>query len=81
MKLAILKPFGIVTGSHVHNLGGTGVRMLTVGEIVDAVEPRTLTSNVWITTQDGCRGKIECGSIHNLFRDGLAKLTHETSKP
>jgi hypothetical protein len=67
MKLRVKQAFHIITGSHVHNLGGTGFRELKPGEIVDAVEPTTWTSNVWITTADGTRGKIECGSVNNLI--------------
>ena len=74
MKIIVLKPFSIVTGSHVHNLGGTGFRDLKTGEVVDAKEPTTWTSNVWITTADGERGKIECGTVENLFRDGRAAI-------
>jgi hypothetical protein len=69
MKVTVIKPFHIITGSHTQNLGGTGYRELKAGEIVDAKEPTTWTSNVWITTEDGTRGKIECGSVENLFKD------------
>ena len=69
MKVTVTKPFLIITGSHTQNLGGTGYRELQVGEVVDAVEPTTWTSNVWITTEDGTRGKIECGSVENLIKD------------
>ena len=75
MKIIVLKPFSIVTGSHVRNLGGTGFRELKPSEVVDAVEPPTWTSNVWITTLDGERGKIECGTVENLIRDGFAAKT------
>ena len=72
MKLKITKPFHIVTGSHIHNLSGTGYKLLAVGEIVDVrdtMDPES--SNVWITTSDGERGKLECGTWRNLL-DGRA---------
>jgi hypothetical protein len=47
--------------------------VLNIGDIVDAQEPTTWTSNVWITTANGERGKIECGSVENLFKDGRAE--------
>ena len=72
MKIRVTKPFDIIIGSHTQNLGGTGIRELKVGEIVDAKEPTTWTSNVWITTEDGVRGTIECGSVDNLTRHGRA---------
>jgi hypothetical protein len=72
MKIRVTRPFDIITGSHTQNLGGTGCRELKVGEIVDAKEPTTWTSNVWITTEDGVRGKIECGSVQSLLGDGRA---------
>jgi hypothetical protein len=73
MKIKVKKPFGIIVGSHTQNLGGTGIRVLNIGDIVDAQEPTTWTSNVWITTANGERGKIECGSVENLFKDGRAE--------
>jgi hypothetical protein len=74
MKIKIVKPFHIITGSHTQNLGGTGYRELRTGEIVEAKEPTTWTSNVWITTEDNTRGKIECGSVNNLVARGLATI-------
>lgn len=73
MRLCVQKPFHIVTGSHVHNLGGTGLRKLLVGEIIEAQDTISMSSNVWITTADGERGKIECGSYKNLIEDGIAR--------
>jgi len=73
-KLVIKKPFSIITGSHVHNLSGTGRRHLKIGEEVTAVDTCSLSSNVWLTTQDGVCGKIECGTYLNLIKDGRAEF-------
>ena len=67
--LVVRSPFNIVVGSHVHNLGGTGVRTLQVGEVFEAKDTISMSSNVWITTSDGVRGKIECGNWRNLVPD------------
>ena len=73
MRATVLKPFHIVTGSHTRNLSGTGIRTLNTGESILLSEPAGWTSNVWITCEDGCRGKIECGHIRNLINDGRIK--------
>ena len=72
IKLVIKKPFSIITGSHVHNLNGTGSRKLEIGEEVIAED--TESCNVWLTTKDGIRGKIECGSYENLIKNGRAEV-------
>lgn len=69
-KLIIQRSFYIITGSHVHNHNGTGIKNLEVGEEVIAED--SFSSNVWLTTKDGTRGKIECGSYLNLIKNGRA---------
>jgi len=71
MKLIVKRPFFIIIGSHVHNLMGTGVRNLEIGEEIEVEDSFSL--NVWITTKDGIRGKIECGTWHNLIKNGRAE--------
>lgn len=55
--LIVLKPFKIM------NPSGCGWRMLQTGDVIDARGSR----NVWITAQDGVRGKVECGSVEELL--------------
>jgi hypothetical protein len=72
MKMIVKSPFAIITGSHIHNLGGTGIRKLVVDEIIDVEESCGMSCSVWITTKDNIRGKIECGEIKNLINSGRA---------
>lgn len=70
MKLIVTNRFSIIVGSHVHNLSGTGVVWLEVGDHIDAQDVASPECyNVWITTTNGTRGKIECGSWKNLIGD------------
>ena len=72
MKLIILKPLRITVGSHTQNLNGTGTITIPAWAIVAAEDSRGDSCNVWIT-YEGTRGKIECGEIRNLLKDGRAK--------
>ena len=70
MKTYIVrKPFTLGYGSDTRNPNPTRSRTLQVGEVVTRVAEYP-NGNVWITDPDGERGKIECGSIANLLRDG-----------
>lgn len=80
MKLTVIAPFNIITGSHAHNLGGTGYRTVAVGEVIDAQDVlNPESSNVWITTADGERGKIECGSWKNRLGENWVITQDATS--
>jgi hypothetical protein len=73
MKARILKAISIQVGSDIHNPTGGHVVSIPTGEIVSLEESRGMSCNVWITWQRQ-RGKIECGEIRNLTRDGRIEL-------
>jgi hypothetical protein len=73
MKAIIKRPIGIMVGSDVRNPIGGHFVTIPVGETISLEESRNLSCSVWITWQ-GQRGKIECGQISNLTRDGRIQL-------
>jgi len=73
MKARILKPISIQVGSDIHNPSGGRFVPLPVGEVVDMEDSRGMSCNVWVTFQ-GQRGKIDCGEIRNITRDGRVEL-------
>ena len=73
MKARILKSISIQVGSDIHNPSGGRIAAIPVGEIVGIEDSRGMSCNVWITWE-GQRGKIECGEIRNLTRNGRIEL-------
>ena len=73
MRARILKPLSIQVGSDIHNPTGGRLVELPVGEVVTMQDSVGTSCNVWLTWQ-GQRGKIECGEIRNLTRDGRVEL-------
>jgi hypothetical protein len=73
MKARILKPILIQIGSDIHNPTWGHIVSIPTGEVVGIEDSRGMSCNVWITWQ-GQRGKIECGEIRNLTRDGRIEL-------
>ena len=73
MKAITHKPLKIQVGSDINNPTGGHIVSIPTGEIISLEESRGMSCNVWITWQ-GQRGKIECGEIRNLTRDGRIEL-------
>jgi len=73
MKAITQKPLKIQVGSDIHNPTGGHFVPIPTGETISLEDSRGMSCNVWITWQ-GQRGKIECGEIRNLTRDGSINL-------
>jgi hypothetical protein len=73
MKAVTQNPLTIQVGSDVRNPTGGHFVAIPVGETISLEDSRGMSCNVWITWQ-GQRGKIECGEIRNLTRDGRIEL-------
>ena len=73
MKAIIKRPIGIQVGSDVRNFTGGHIVTIPTGETISLEESRGSSCAVWITWQ-GQRGKIECGQISSLIRDGRIQL-------
>ena len=73
MKAVTHKLLKIQVGSDIHNPTGGYLVAIPVGETISLEESRGMSCNVWITWQ-GQRGKIECGEIRNLTKDGSIVL-------
>jgi hypothetical protein len=73
MKAITHKPFKIQVGSDIHNPTGGRIVSIPPGETISLEDSRGSSCSVWITWQ-GQRGKIECGEIRNLTRDGSIVL-------
>jgi hypothetical protein len=73
MKARILKAILIQIGSDIYSPTAGHIVSIPTGETISLEESRGMSCNVWITWQ-GQRGKIECGEIRNLTRDGSIVL-------
>jgi hypothetical protein len=73
MKAVTHKSLKIQVGSDVRNPTGGHIVSIPADETISLEESRGMSCNVWITWQ-GQRGKIECGEIRNLTRDGSIEL-------
>lgn len=68
-KFIVLKPVTLGYGSHVRQ--PTPSRFVTQekGTIL-SLDSEAPNGNVWFFDEDGKRGKIECGEVANLTKDG-----------
>ena len=74
MKIYVVrKSISLGYGSHVRNPNPNRIKIHEAGSIL-RLDSEAPNGNVWFIDSDGERGKIECGSVANLTKNGLISL-------
>lgn len=66
--------------SHVHRPTSPRHKVIEPGAVL-TLDSEAPNGNVWFIDEDGERGKIECGSVSNLLRDGRVGLHSPVNRP
>lgn len=72
----VRKPFTIGCGSTTRNPNPSRGETLPVGAAVTLVAEAP-NGNVWLSGPDGTTGRIQCGSVANLLRDGRLEVVEQ----
>jgi hypothetical protein len=65
----VVQPVFLGYGSHVRHTTPTRHKLMQPGTLL-RLQSEAPNGNVWFLDPDGERGKIECGEVRNLTRDG-----------
>lgn len=68
-KFIVQKPITLGYGSHIHDPNCKSSKVHAVGTVL-VLDAESFSGNVFFIDPDGERGKIECGEVRNLLRDG-----------
>ena len=68
-QFTVQKAISLGYDSHVHRPTPPRRKALEQGSII-RLDSEAPNGNVWFIDEDGERGKIQCGEVRNLTRDG-----------
>ena len=68
-QFTVQKPISLGYDSHVHRQTPPRHKTLMPGSII-RLDDEAPNGNVWFIDEDDERGKIQCGEVRNLTRDG-----------